>query len=327
MKALVTVGVLVAMLVAVVGGAAVLVQQVVGKNLTTIPVSEAFPDEKGRPAPVGGAQNILLLGSDSRVESDARDLLAKGAQRSDVMMLVHVPADGSHVSIMSIMRDLWLPVPGHGEAKVNAALAWGGTALSIQTVETFLGARIDHVAIIDFEGLSDMTTALGGVPVDNRAPFTTTNPELGGPFFFPGGPVSLEGEKALAFVRERKAFATGDYQRVANQQALLRGILDRAISRDVLADPQALTAFASETSKNLTVDAGFTLPRIASLAYSLRGLDSSGFSFFTVPTGGTGTSPDGQSIVTVDPEATERLRQALRTDTVRDFERSLVRAK
>jgi LCP family protein required for cell wall assembly len=321
------VGVLVAMLAAVVGGAAVLVQQVVGKNLTTIPVAEAFPDEKDRPAPVGGAQNILLLGSDSRAEADDRDLLEKGAQRSDVMMLVHVPADGSHVSVMSILRDLWLPVPGHGEAKVNAALAWGGTALSIQTVEDFLGVRIDHVAIIDFEGLSAMTTALGGVYVDNRAAFTTTGPVPGGPFFFPAGPVSLEGEKALAFVRERKAFATGDYQRVANQQALLKGILDRAISRDVLADPQSLVSFAAETSKNLTVDSGFTLARMASLASSLRGLDSTGFSFFTIPTGGAGTSPDGQSIVTVDPAATEKLREALRTDTVRDFEKSLERAK
>jgi LCP family protein required for cell wall assembly len=321
------VGVLVAMLAAIAGGAAVLVQQVVGKNLTTIPVSEAFPDEKGRPAPISGAQNILLLGSDSRAEPDSRDLLAKGAQRSDVMMLLHVPADRSHVSVMSIMRDLWLPVPGHGEAKVNAALAWGGTALSIQTVEDFLGARIDHVAIIDFEGLSDVTAALGGVYVDNRVPFTTTDSEHGGPFFFPVGPVSLEGDEALAFVRERKAFATGDYQRVANQQALLRGILDRAISRDVLADPQALASFATETSKNLTVDAGFTLPRIASLAYSLRALDSKASSFFTIPTAGTGTSPDGQSIVRVDPEATERLRQALRSDTVSDFEKGLARAK
>jgi LCP family protein required for cell wall assembly len=312
----------VVLLGSIVAGGAVLYHNVVGRNLTTVPDSEVFPSGT-RPAPVEGARNILLIGSDSRNGDDPAELEGPGARRSDVLMLVHVPADHKHVSVMSIMRDLWVPVPGHGEAKVNAALAWGGTPLTVQTVERYLGVRIDHVAAIDFGGLAAMTTALGGVFVDNPTAFTSTAVDRSAPHFFAQGPIELQGHTALDFVRERKAFPTGDFQRVENQQLLLKGILDRAISRDVLGDPRQLAAFATEMSKNLTVDAGFTLPVMASLAYSLRGIDSRDISFFTVPTAGTGTSPDGQSIVKADPAATERLRAALRADDVTSFEESL----
>lgn len=316
-RALVAVGVLVLLIGSVVGGGALLLHNVVGQNLTTLPDAEAFP-EGDRPASADGDTNILLIGSDSRGEGGDGDIESGGGGRSDVLMLMHIPADRSSVSVMSIMRDLWLPVPGHGEAKVNAALAWGGTPLTIQTVEGFLGARIDHVALIDFEGISEMTAALGGVYVDNPAAFTAKDGD-----FFAGGPIELRGPRALAFVRERYAFGAGDYQRVENQQLLLKGILDRAISRDVLGDPRQLVDFATETSKNVTVDAGFTLSAMGSLAYSLRGIDSRDIDFFTIPTAGTGTSSDGQSIVRVDAQATERLRQALRDDTVAEFAESL----
>jgi len=303
------------------GGGAVLLYSLVGANVTSLPDSAVFPDERGRPAKSGGAENILLLGSDSRQSSSAHDLEGAGSQRADTMMLVHVAADRSHVSVMSVLRDLWVPVPGHGDAKINASLAWGGTPLAVQTLERLLGARVDHVAIIDFAGLADMTTTLGGVYVDNPQSFTAAH---GQDRFFPAGEIELDGERALTFARERYAFATGDYQRVANQQLLLRGILSRALSRDVLADPGALANFVSETSKNLSVDSKFTPSALASLAYSLRGIDLSDISFFTMPTAGTGNA-NGQSIVRVDPAATRALAAALRTDEVSAFERSLAR--
>jgi LCP family protein required for cell wall assembly len=307
---------LVALLASAVGAGALLLHEAVGKNITSLPDSEVFPKDDVRPpAASTGAKNILLLGSDSRETTDQHDLGAAGGQRSDVMMLVHVPADRSGFSVMSIMRDTWVPIPGHGEAKINAALAYGGTPLVVQTVEGLLGARIDHVAIIDFAGIEGMTTALGGVWVDNQIPFTS------GGHFYAGGPIQLEGADALRYVRERHAFATADYQRVVNQQALLRGILTRALSRDVLGDPAQLVDFAGQTSKYLTVDSAFTLTEAGSLAYSLRGVDAADMSFFTMPTAGTGTSGDGQSIVKLDPAATSGLRDALAHDTVPAFEK------
>ncbi|AMM21799.1 hypothetical protein AX769_18655 [Frondihabitans sp. PAMC 28766] len=317
-RILIAVVVLVALVGSAVGAGALMVYETVGKNITTLPDGKVFPkDEVRPPAASTGAENILLLGSDSRQSEGQHDLAAAGGQRSDVMMLVHVhvPADRSDISVTSIMRDTWVPVPGHGDAKINAALAWGGVPLVVQTVEGLLAQRIDHVAIIDFEGIKGMTTALGGVYADNSVPFTS------GGHFYAQGPIKLEGDEALRYVRERHAFATSDYQRVTNQQSLLRGILTKAISRDVLGDPKQLLDFASETSKFLTVDSGLTLIEAGSLAYSLRGIDASDMSFFTMPTAGTGSSPDGQSIVKLDPAAMDSFRKAVASDTVPEFEK------
>ena len=170
--------------------------------------------------------NILLLGSDSRGATTSVGAAGVSDQRSDTMMLVHIDADRKNVYVMSIMRDLWVPIPGNGTAKINAALAWGGTPLAIQTVEQLLGARIDHVAIIDFQGLKAMTDALGGVDVDSPVAFTTVKSPH---YTFSQGLNHLDGDQALAFARERYAFATADYQRVADQQALLRGILNKLL--------------------------------------------------------------------------------------------------
>ena len=83
------------------------------------------------------------------------------------MMLVHVPEDRQDVYVMSIVRDLWVEIPGHGERKVNAALGLGGYPLVTGTIENLLGVNIDHLAVIDFEGFNGLTEALGGVQVCN----------------------------------------------------------------------------------------------------------------------------------------------------------------
>ncbi|MBF4575985.1 LCP family protein [Frondihabitans sp. VKM Ac-2883] len=307
-----------------VGGGVLLFHQVVGGNITALADEKVFPDEAGRPpASSTGERNILLLGSDSRQKGTEHDLEKPGSQRADTMMLVHVAADRKAVTVMSIMRDLYVPVPGHGEAKINAALAWGGTPLAVQTIEGLLGARIDHVAIIDFDGLAAMTTALGGVWVDNPQQF---NAKHGADTFFAAGPIKLQGEQALTFARERYAFTTGDFQRVANQQLLLKGMLSRILSRDVLGDPAGFIDFASETSKNLSVDARFTMREMAALAYSLRDIDLGAIDFFTMPTAGTGMIGT-ESVVKVDEGQTAALRKALADDTTAKFAAALAKKK
>src|SRR5690606_19084889 len=92
-------------------------------------LTDVFPDEDSRPAPVeGGAQNILLLGSDTR-GAISESLDSASGNRSDTMMVVHVSADRQDIHVMSIMRDSWVTLPGRGEAKMNAALAYGGVPL------------------------------------------------------------------------------------------------------------------------------------------------------------------------------------------------------
>ncbi|KTR08803.1 LCP family protein [Curtobacterium luteum] len=272
---------------------------------TTIP--DAFPTGD-RPAPTG-AQNILLIGSDSRAALDPDGDRAAGG-RSDTLMLVHVPADRRAVYLMSIMRDSWVHVPGHGEAKINAAYSWGGVPLVVETVEQLLDSRIDHVAEIDFAGFRGMTDALGGVTVQSPKAFETRGHS------FTAGPNHLDGDAALTFVRERYAFADADHTRVRNQQAFMRGVVDGVLSKGTITNPGRIQDFVSATSEYLSVDAGLDFRTLVGLGWSLRDVRSSDLVTFTMPTAGGGTSPDGQSYVAVNTLAVQSLSQALRSDDV-----------
>ena len=286
----------------------------------TTSLDDAFPSDADRPAPADdGSVTVLLMGSDSRGDETTLDDGAPSDQRTDTMMLLHVDADRQHASVMSVMRDLWVPIPGHGEGKVNSAFARGGSPLAVQTVEALLGARVDHVAIIDFDGFADMTTALGGVDVVSEKAFHSGASDRPAGLDFVQGVNHLEGDAALSFVRERAAFADADYQRVRNQQAFLRGVLDSLVSRATLTDPTRVTGFVTAVAPYVTVDAGLDAASLVSLGASLRGVRPDDVDFFTVPDAGTGTSPDGQSIVLPDEAAMPALRDALRDDQVRAF--------
>ncbi|GAA1799617.1 LCP family protein [Leucobacter iarius] len=276
--------------------------------------SDVFPNEKGRPAASSaGALNILVLASDSRGEVASVDAKETATgQRSDVMMLVHVEAERKRMQVMSIMRDSWVDVPGHGKAKINAALSWGGTALVVQTVEQLLDTRIDHVALIGFEGFEQMTDALGGVTVNVPAPFAD------GGYTFAEGRTEMDGKQALVFVRQRYAFADGDYQRVRNQQAFIRSLADRAISAGTLTNPAKLSEFVAAIARNLSVDPGFTAQRMVDIGLSLRDLRPSAVEYFTVPTTGTGMEGD-ESVIYLDALAVPALSTALRNDQVSEF--------
>jgi len=240
------------------------------------------------------------------------DASAGGAsdQRSDTMMWVHIPADRKNIYIMSIMRDTWVDIPGHGEAKINAAMALGGIPLTVQTLENLFGTRIDNVATIDFEGFKAMTDALGGVEVNVPVAFNTKQ------FSFPQGKQQLTGEQALAFVRERHAFGDGDYQRVKDQQVFLKAILSRFLTAETLTNPGTVSKLVDTVSPYVSVDSSLDAGKAAALAVSLRDVRSSDVTSFTLPTRGIGTSTDGQSIVLRDDAAITDIGQALKNDTL-----------
>ncbi len=152
------------------------------------------------------------------------------------MMLVHVSDDGQSVYIMSFPRDLYVDIPpGFGKDRINAALAFGGVSLAVTTVENYVGVPIDHVALIDFDGIQGLVDTLGGIDVEVPISFTAGDFE-----FTEGGTQHLNGEEALAFVRSRKQFSDGDFQRNRNQQLVLKAIAAELISRDTLTDPAKL---------------------------------------------------------------------------------------
>ena len=134
-KVLIAVAVVVALVAVVAGGYLFNLARTFDSG--TSKIEQAFPDESTRPQKTNTAMNILVMGSDSRGATDAD--AAGGTptnQRADTLMLMHIPADRKNIYTMSIMRDLWVDIPGHGEAKINSALALGGTPLMVQTIES-----------------------------------------------------------------------------------------------------------------------------------------------------------------------------------------------
>jgi LCP family protein required for cell wall assembly len=282
-------------------------------------IQSAFPEESTRPQKMEvksgpPAKNILLMGSDSRGQNEVdAERGTPSDQRSDVMMLVHIPADRKNVYSISLMRDLWVTIPGHGEAKLNAALALGGVPLVVQTVESIFDQRIDHVAMINFDGFKGLTEALHGVPVTSNIAFSA------GPYSYAAGPNMLSGANALAFVRERYAFADGDYQRVRNQQAFIKGVIAKTINAETLSNPITINNLVNVFSPFVAVDKTLDAAALGSLALELQAIRPQDMTMFTLPTRGTGTSADGQSIVLVDPDAIQKISAALAEDKLGDY--------
>ncbi|MBG6223462.1 LCP family protein required for cell wall assembly [Arthrobacter sp. CAN_A2] len=313
-------GSLVAVAALVAGGYLFSLAQSFNQNSQTI--ESAFPAEEARPTvppEAEGAVNILLLGSDSRATAEEpADVAAVGPSdsRSDTMMLMHIPADREDIQVMSIMRDTWTDIPGHGGAKINAAMGLGGVPLVVQTVEGMFNVRIDHVASIDFEGFKGLTDALGGVEVDNPVAFQSRGSDGES---FAAGPITLQGESALKFVRERYAFSDGDYQRVKNQQLFVKSVISKVLTADTLTDPQKVYQVVDQMSPFVAVDDSLDAGAVGSLAVSLRSVRSSSIDFFTLPNLGPGTSADGQSIIVKDDAAVAQVGEALQKDSLADY--------
>lgn len=285
-------------------------------------IDQAFPAESLRPTkPTTGAganaTNILVLGSDSRGATlNTAEQGGASDQRSDTMMMVHIPADHKNVFAMSIMRDTWVSIPGHGDAKINAAMAFGGVPLVVQTLEGMFDTRIDHVMIVDFEGFKSITDAVGGVQVNNPATFQSSF--LKG-HTFERGLQTLTGDEALAFVRERYAFADGDYQRVKNQQLFLKAVLAKVLTPSTLANPVTVSNLVGKFSPFVSVDKGFNAAAIAGLAVELKDIRPANFKTFTLPNLGTGTSADGQSIVINDAKTVKEIAEAMKDDQLASY--------
>jgi LCP family protein required for cell wall assembly len=176
---------------------------------------------------------ILVLGSDART-GESIDESQQGPSRADTIMLVHA-ALGS-VRKLSIPRDIEANIPGHGTQKINAAYALGGPALTIETVESFLGngLEINHLVEVDFKDFPKLVDALGGITVNNKTricspPFDNFWKGLN----FPKGEIELDGTRALGYARVRKnpcSPAEDDRARAARQQEVLRAMGDKVSS-------------------------------------------------------------------------------------------------
>jgi len=228
--------------------------------------SVALPAFTGQSA----GENWLIAGSDSRqglsrTQIDALHVgFDTGTLNSDSLMLLHM--GGPKSVLISIPRDSYVPIPGYGKNKINAALAFGGPRLLIQTVEEVTGLRIDHYMGIGFGGLVSVVNTVGGVrmclPTAIHDSYSGVN--------LAAGCHNLNGTQSLAFVRDRHSFATSDLQRIQDQRAFLKALLSKATSPGVYLNPFTALPFASTAASSLSVDKGTSLYDLTQAALALR---------------------------------------------------------
>ncbi|MCH7229464.1 LCP family protein [Glycomyces sp. L485] len=281
---------------------------------------EGIPEED-RPEKINGAMNVLILGSDAREEGDDA--------RSDTSIVMHVNEGGTEAYGISVPRDLYVYIPPNSQAdysdtnaKFNAAYAWGGATLTVQTIEELTEARIDHVVEIDFPGLVEVVDALGGVEMDiepadapnyyDESGVTSIHPPRR---FFPAGKNLLDGEEALDYVRQRYQYASGDFARMRHQQELIKAIMDAAVTAEVLTSQSKLSSFIESVSDAVKVDTQFN---VVSTGIEFMHLRSDDIVFMTTPNLGTGTE-GGESVVVYDEETASGLWAALREDAVGEW--------
>jgi LCP family protein required for cell wall assembly len=279
------------------------------KNLNRgVELPSEGPSAAGTPqkAQEAGALNYVLLGSDSRDPGNESN------GRSDTIMLVHLNAKRTKAYIVSFPRDMYVNIPGYGKNKINAAFAFGGPPLAVRTLENLTGVGMDHVVLIDFEGFIRLTDDLHGVTVTNKTAFSSHG------FHYAKGKITIAGEQALWFVRERHQLPGGDLARAENQRNVIKAILDKGLSAEVISDPATSINFIANVAKHLTVDNGLSDSEIRRTALSLR-LTGKDIALLQAPISGFGTSRDGQSIDLVDAAKMAELSNALKKDKLSEY--------
>jgi LCP family protein required for cell wall assembly len=264
--------------------------------------------------PTSGPVNILVVGIDTRGGlTHAQEVnLHVGndlGTNTDTMMLVHIPANHDSVQVVSLPRDSWVNIPGHGMNKINAAYGIGGPALMVSTVEQATGLDVNDYVEVNFLGFVNVINALGGVNV--CLPYAVDDSDSG--LDLSAGPHHVDGVTALEFARDRHSFATSDLARISDQQQLLSSAFTEATQSGVLANPVRLHEVLASVTASVRVDQGFNL---FELADQLRGLRSSDVSFTTVPIATLDyQTPTGESAVLWNQTAATALFHRLQTDS------------
>jgi LCP family protein required for cell wall assembly len=252
-----------------------------------------------RPADQPG-KTFLLVGSDSRAglsKAEQRRLGtgSTGGQRTDTIMLVYVPLTGKP-ALISVPRDSYVDVPKHGKNRINAAYAFGGPELLVQTVEQNTGLRIDGYTEIGFGGFVNVIDALDGI----RMCLPNAIKDRDSHIDLPKGCQTLSGPEALGYVRMRKADPRGDFGRVERQREMLAAVAAKAVSPATVLNPVRYWNFCMATADAIKLGRDTSLPETVRLAYAMQRISSGNGLTLTVPVSSSGASTSVGSAVLWD---------------------------
>ncbi|MGQ4515292.1 LCP family glycopolymer transferase [Streptomyces sp. DW26H14] len=285
---------------------------------------DAFKDMKNRPAG-GHGMNLLLVGTDGRSalsKAEKRKYRLGGApcHCTDTIMLVHLAEGGKRASVVSLPRDTYTRLPsgsggaaGTHPAKLNAAYAQGGPSLTVSTVESMTGVKIDHYLEVDFTSFMKTVDALGGVQICTPRRLKDTNTGLD----LAPGTHRLNGGQALQYVRSRhiEGDASADLGRMQRQQRFVAATIERATDSGVLLNPVRFKGVVSAALGSVRADAGFGPEQLLALGEAMRGFSLSSSEFASVPLAAHGVTLKGiGSAVKWDPVKAKKLFADLRAD-------------
>ncbi|MFT3899578.1 MAG: LCP family protein [Gordonia sp. (in: high G+C Gram-positive bacteria)] len=278
-----------------------------------------------------GAVDLLLVGTDARTDAKGKPLsrrelrwLRAGdetATNTDTVLLIRIPNNGSSATAISIPRDAYVDVPGLGMSKINAAYGAtkervrrtrverggdpakaeiagteAGRKALIGTVAKLTGVEVDHYAEVGLLGFALLTNAVGGVDVCLKAPVRDRYSGAK----FRAGRQTLNGPKALSFVRQRHGLPRGDLDRITRQQVFMASLAGKLLSAKTLTNQRTMNKLENAISRSVVIDDNWD---ILAFAEKLRDLSGGKVKFATIPiVTEEGWSPEGQSIVQIDPK-------------------------
>lgn len=243
---------------------------------------------------------VLAVGSDARPREDPL------RTRGDALQLIGFNTRTHAATVIGIPRDFWVPLPGHGSNRINAAMYFGGPRLLGRAVGNLVGVQPDYVAVATFSGLADLISGIGGITVTNPRAFADADLHPRG---WRKGRIRINGMKAVEFARVRKSLPRGDFDRSANQQRVIRGIQRRVAER--AAQPGFLEGQVLNVMRHLHTQ-GVSPAEMFRIAQAVAQVDPAKVTGCVLS--GTGTSINGASVILPNTALARRLGDDARRD-------------
>ncbi|HYO20631.1 MAG TPA: LCP family protein [Dermatophilaceae bacterium] len=280
------------------------------EHVNVTPAGERPPPSKG--------YDFVLVGSDSRegLTAEQQRQLHTGStktaegKRTDSIILVHVPAGNGKPAMVSLPRDSYVPIPGHGKNRINAAYSLGGPKLLVETIEQVTNVRVDGYVEIGFGGFASVVDSLNGVDICVKR--AMDDPKAG--INLKAGCQSLDGPNALGYVRARYSDPLGDIGRAQRQREFLGAIMHKAISPATVLIPWRYYGFATSAGAGLTVGQDTSLRDVTRVLQAMRSVSSGQGLSLTVPVSDPSLSTQVGSVVKWDSQKALELFNSIKND-------------